>query len=140
MAAERTRVVCDELRAGLAAYGAPGWIDVHPVAGNRWLPYGAGNYNDMGVLTALVFVVLGCALAAVGPRRNRALGSVLVAVLAAIAPVWYGNEVWLAAAADCEIGATGPVVSIGATSALPRSRGNCSPGNTSAVGASPVMP
>jgi two-component system, NarL family, sensor histidine kinase UhpB len=68
----------------LIAYGAPGWIDVHPLAGNRWLPYGAGNYNDMGVLTALVFVVLGCALAASGPRTNRALGSVLVAVLAAI--------------------------------------------------------
>jgi two-component system sensor histidine kinase UhpB len=69
----------------LIAYGAPGWIEVHPLAGNQWLPYGAGNYNDMGVLTALVFVVLGCALAAVGPRTNRALGSVLVAVLAAIA-------------------------------------------------------
>jgi two-component system sensor histidine kinase UhpB len=68
----------------LVAYGAPGWIDVHPLAGNLWLPYGSGNYNDMGVLTALVFVVLGCALAALGPRTNRALGSVLVAVLAAI--------------------------------------------------------
>jgi two-component system sensor histidine kinase UhpB len=68
----------------LIAYGAPGWIDVHPLLGNLWLPFGAGNYNDMGVLTALVFVVLGCALAAVGPRTSRALGSVLVAVLAAI--------------------------------------------------------
>jgi two-component system, NarL family, sensor histidine kinase UhpB len=69
----------------LAAYGAPGWIDVHPLAGNPWLPYGAGHYNDMGVLTALVFVPLGCALAAVDLRANRALGSVLVAMLAAIA-------------------------------------------------------
>jgi len=69
----------------LAAYAAPGWIEVHPLAGNPWLPYGTGNYNDMGVLTALVFVPLGCALAAIDPRANRALGSVLVAMLAAIA-------------------------------------------------------
>ena len=69
----------------LIAYGTPGWIDVHPLAGNHWLPYGAGNYNDMGVLTALVFLVLGGALAALGPRTKRTLGSVVVAVLAAIA-------------------------------------------------------
>jgi PAS domain S-box-containing protein len=69
----------------LLAYGTPGWIDVHPLASNPWLPYGAGNYNDMGVLTALVFGVLGCALAALSPKTNRALGSVLVAILAAIA-------------------------------------------------------
>jgi PAS domain S-box-containing protein len=69
----------------LAAYGAPGWIDVHPLAGNPWLPYGAGNYNDMGVLTALVFVALGSALAALGPKSYGVARSVLVALLAAIA-------------------------------------------------------
>src|SRR5271156_2270644 len=67
----------------LVAYGVPGWIDTHPLINDPWLPYGAGNYNDMGVLTALVFVPLGCALAAVDLRANRALGSVLVAMLAA---------------------------------------------------------
>ncbi|MDQ2961848.1 MAG: PAS domain S-box protein [Pseudomonadota bacterium] len=69
----------------LAAYGAPGWIDVHPIAANQWLPYGAGNYNDMGVLTAAVFVVLGCAVAALGPRVYGPVRSVFVTLLAAIA-------------------------------------------------------
>ncbi len=69
----------------LLAFGARDWVEVHPLLANRWLPYGAGNYNDMGVLTALVFFTLGCALAAIGPRRYGALRSVLVAVLAAIA-------------------------------------------------------
>jgi two-component system sensor histidine kinase UhpB len=69
----------------IIAYAAPGWIDVHPLAANPWLPYGAGNYNDMGVLTALVFVALGCALVAIGPQTYSALRSVLVALLAAIA-------------------------------------------------------
>jgi two-component system sensor histidine kinase UhpB len=69
----------------LVAYGTPGWIEVNPLLGTHWLPFGAGNYNAMGVLTALVFLVLGCALAVVGQRTNRALSSVLVAVLAAIA-------------------------------------------------------
>ena len=48
----------------LIAYLAPGTINIHPILGHAWLPFGAGNYNDMGVLTALVFVMLGCALAA----------------------------------------------------------------------------
>ena len=69
----------------LAAYGAPGWIDVHPLVSNPWLPYGTGNYNDMGALTALVFVALGLALAALGPKTYGTVRSVLVAVLAAIA-------------------------------------------------------
>jgi len=51
----------------LIAYLAPGAINIHPILGHAWLPFGAGNYNDMGVLTALVFVVLGCALASVQP-------------------------------------------------------------------------
>jgi two-component system, NarL family, sensor histidine kinase UhpB len=69
----------------LAAYGAPGWIDVHPLMSNPWLPNGAGNYNDMDALTALVFVALGLALAALGPKTYGPLRSVLVALLAAIA-------------------------------------------------------
>lgn len=69
----------------LIAAATPGWIDVRPLVSNPWLPYGAGNYNEMGVLTALVFVALGCALAAIGPRASGALRSVLVALLAAIA-------------------------------------------------------
>jgi two-component system sensor histidine kinase UhpB len=69
----------------LAAYGAPGWIDIHPMAANPWLPYGPGNYNDMGVLTAAVFVALGCALAALGPKVHGPVRSVLVTTLASIA-------------------------------------------------------
>jgi PAS domain S-box-containing protein len=69
----------------LIAYSVPGWIDVHPLASNPWLPHGAGNYNDMGVLTALVFLPLGGALAALGPKSYGPARSVLVAMLAAIA-------------------------------------------------------
>ena len=69
----------------LAAYGAPGWIDTHPMAANPWLPYGPGNYNDMGVLTAAVFIALGCALAALGPKVHGSVRSVLVSLLASIA-------------------------------------------------------
>jgi len=69
----------------LAAYGAPGWIDIHPMAANPWLPYGPGNYNDMGVLTAAVFIALGCALAALGPKAHGPVRSVLASLLAAIA-------------------------------------------------------
>jgi PAS domain S-box-containing protein len=69
----------------LAAYAAPGWIDVRPLVSNPWLPYGAGNYNDMDALTALVFVVLGLSLTALGPKTYGAVRSVLVALLAAIA-------------------------------------------------------
>lgn len=67
----------------LVAYLAPGWIDVHPLAGNPWLP--AASYADMGALTALVFVALGCALAVMGRQSYGTLRSVLVALLAAIA-------------------------------------------------------
>ncbi|TMG87358.1 MAG: hypothetical protein E6H78_01565, partial [Betaproteobacteria bacterium] len=69
----------------LFAYGLPGVIDVHPMMGNPWLPYGTGNYNDMSVLTALVFVPLGCALAAFEPKAKSATRSVLITLLAAIA-------------------------------------------------------
>src|ERR1700736_2760814 len=55
----------------LIAYLAPGTINIHPILGHAWLPFGAGNYNDMGVLTALVFVMLGCALASVEPPAKN---------------------------------------------------------------------
>ena len=54
----------------LLGYGLPGVIDVHPILADPWLPYGAGNYNDMSVLTALVLVPLGCTLAALEPRTQ----------------------------------------------------------------------
>ena len=69
----------------LIAYLAPGTIGIHPILAHAWLPLGAGNYNDMGVLTALVFVVLGCALASVRPMAKGAWRSVLVAQLASTA-------------------------------------------------------
>jgi two-component system sensor histidine kinase UhpB len=69
----------------LIAYFAPGTIGIHPILAHAWLPLGAGNYNDMGVLTALVFVVLGCALASVLPAAKGPWRSVLVAQLASTA-------------------------------------------------------
>src|SRR3984893_439869 len=69
----------------LFAYLAPGTVNIHPILGHAWLPFGAGNYNDMGVLTALVFVVLGCALASVQQPAKSPWRSVLVAQLASMA-------------------------------------------------------
>lgn len=69
----------------LIAYLAPGTINIHPILAHAWLPFGAGNYNDMGVLTALVFVVLGCALASVQQPAKSPWRSVLVAQLASTA-------------------------------------------------------
>ena len=68
----------------LIAYGVPGIIDVHPIVGDPWLPFGAGNYNDMSVLTALVLVPLGLTLIAMEPRRASPARSVLTTLLAAI--------------------------------------------------------
>jgi hypothetical protein len=69
----------------LAAYLAPGTIGIHPILAHPWLPFGAGNYNDMGVLTALVFVLLGCALESVHPPARSPWRSVLVAQFASTA-------------------------------------------------------
>ena len=69
----------------LIAYLAPGTINIHPILGHAWLPFGAGNYNDMGVLTALVFAVLGSALSLVQPPAKSPWRSVLVAQLASMA-------------------------------------------------------
>ena len=69
----------------LIAYVVPGAIKIHPILSHPWLPLGAGNYNDMGVLTALVFAILGCALASVQPASKSAWRSVLVAQFASTA-------------------------------------------------------
>ena len=69
----------------LIAYLAPGTLPVRPILANGWLPLGEGGYNDMSVLTALVFVVLGSALASLRPATRGPLRSVLVTQLASIA-------------------------------------------------------
>jgi PAS domain S-box-containing protein len=68
----------------LLAYGLPGVIDVHPIVADPWLPYGAGNYNDMSLLTALVLVPLGLALMAMETRTPSPARSVFTTLLAAI--------------------------------------------------------
>jgi two-component system, NarL family, sensor histidine kinase UhpB len=69
----------------LLGYALPGVIDVHPIVADPWLPYGAGNYNDMSVLTALMLVPLGCTLTALEARTQSPARSVLTTLLAAIA-------------------------------------------------------
>jgi PAS domain S-box-containing protein len=69
----------------LAALAFPGLYGIRPMLANPWLPFGEGNYNEMGVFTAVLFVVLGCALAFGRPQRYRAWRSVAVAMLAVAA-------------------------------------------------------
>jgi len=69
----------------MIAYLAPQKIAIHPILGHAWLPFGAGNYNDMGVLTALVFVIVGSALVWFQPQAKNPWRSVLVAQLASTA-------------------------------------------------------
>ncbi|HTS23904.1 MAG TPA: PAS domain S-box protein [Casimicrobiaceae bacterium] len=69
----------------LLAYALPGVIDVHPIVAGPWLPYGAGNYNDMSLLMALVLVPLGLTLIALEARAPSPARSVLTTMLAAIA-------------------------------------------------------
>jgi PAS domain S-box-containing protein len=69
----------------LIASVLPGAYGIRPIIANPWLPFGSGNYNDMGVLSATVFVVLGCALVSLRSQRYGPWRSVLVALLAAIA-------------------------------------------------------
>lgn len=66
----------------LAAYLTPLAIPIHPMLGTRWLPLGPGNYNDMGVLTAVVLVVLGAAIATLHPHDRGKFRSVIVTLLA----------------------------------------------------------
>ncbi|MGH8799696.1 MAG: PAS domain S-box protein, partial [Casimicrobiaceae bacterium] len=70
----------------LAAFFAPDAVGIHPILANPWLPLAAGDYNDMGLLTALISVVVGAALASLGSRRNRRpWHAIAVAVLASTA-------------------------------------------------------
>lgn len=69
----------------LAAPALPGVYGIRPMLGNPWLPFGGGNYNEMGILSAALFVVLGVALIWVRSRRFGPWQSVAVALLAAIA-------------------------------------------------------
>jgi PAS domain S-box-containing protein len=68
----------------LAGYAFPQAISTHPVLANRWLPFAAGEYDAMGVLTALVAFILGVALAFLLPGSQRTpWRSVALAILAA---------------------------------------------------------
>src|SRR5215472_16671746 len=64
---------------------APGTLDTHPIIADPWLPFGAGNYNAMGILSAALFVLLGCALIWARSRRSGPWRSVAVALMAALA-------------------------------------------------------
>ena len=69
----------------LVAYLTPAEIPIHPMLGTRWLPLGPGSYNDLGVLSALVLVLLGSSIAMHHPRARGKLRSVIVAVVASSA-------------------------------------------------------
>ncbi len=68
----------------LVAYLAPGTVPVRPILAIPWLPFGAGAYNDMGVLTALMLIALGCALALLRPAVRGPVRSVFLTLVAAI--------------------------------------------------------
>ena len=70
----------------LAAWVAPDGIPLHPMLVNPWLPLAAGSYNDMGLLTALIAVVIGAALLLLlRPGKSRkAWHAITVAVLTSI--------------------------------------------------------
>ncbi len=72
--------------ARIAAYALPGTIGIRPILANPWLQFKAGEYNSMGVLTALVTVVLGVAVILMRPANQRGpWRTVWLAVLASIA-------------------------------------------------------
>jgi two-component system, NarL family, sensor histidine kinase UhpB len=69
----------------LATTVVPGAYGIRPMLANPWLPFGQGNYNEMGILSAALFVVLGAALIWARSRSYGPWRSVAVALLAAIA-------------------------------------------------------
>ncbi|MEP6996538.1 MAG: PAS domain S-box protein [Betaproteobacteria bacterium] len=70
----------------LAASAVPDAIAIHPMLANPWLHPVAGGYNDMGLLTALITVVIGGALVSLRPATRRVpWRAVTVAVLTSIA-------------------------------------------------------
>ncbi len=66
------------------AYVVPGSVPVRPILGNAWLPFGAGAYNEMGLLTALLLIILGCALATLRPAPLGSVRSVLLTLVGSI--------------------------------------------------------
>lgn len=69
----------------IAAYVFPTSIGVHPILANPALPFRSGDYNAMGVLTAVVALILGIALFSLRPAiKRRPWRSVGLAVLASI--------------------------------------------------------
>lgn len=76
-------IVLGSLR--LAAYAIPDLIPIRPMLAVPALPYGAGAYNDMGVLTALILVALGFAVAAVRPAERGPVRSVIAVLVATVA-------------------------------------------------------
>jgi PAS domain S-box-containing protein len=67
----------------IAGYVAPQTVSTHPVLANPWLTFAAGEYDAMGVLTAVVALILGAALAFLLPGSQRSpWRSVALAMLA----------------------------------------------------------
>ena len=69
----------------LVAYAFPESIPVRPMLAVPSLPFGTGSYNDMGVLTALILIALGSALATVRPAGRGPLRSVIASLISGIA-------------------------------------------------------
>jgi PAS domain S-box-containing protein len=67
----------------IAGYIVPQIVTTHPILANPWLTFAAGEYDAMGVLTALVALILGAALAFLLPGSQRSpWRSVVLAILA----------------------------------------------------------
>ncbi len=67
----------------IAGYVAPHAVSVHPILANPWLKFAAGEYDAMGILTALVALIFGAALAFLLPGSQRSpWRSVALALLA----------------------------------------------------------
>ena len=71
----------------LAAWVVPDGIRIHPLLANPWLTLPAGSYNDMGLLTALIAVVIGAALLILlrPGKIRKAWHAITIAVLTSIA-------------------------------------------------------
>ncbi|HEX9300941.1 MAG TPA: PAS domain S-box protein, partial [Casimicrobiaceae bacterium] len=68
----------------IVAYVVPGSVPVRPILANSWLPFEAGAYNEMGLLTALLLIALGCALAMLRPAARGPVRSVFLTLIASI--------------------------------------------------------
>ena len=71
----------------LAAWVVPDGIPLRPILANPWLPLADGSYNDMGLLTALIAVVIGAALLLLlrPGKSRRPWHAITVALLTSIA-------------------------------------------------------